>query len=75
MTFLNIFSRADAASVPARTDNSVAAIVFMLALVFVPVLGMHIAVAAYGSEAASVAQAPVADSVATLLRLGHGSPG
>ncbi|AWN40702.1 hypothetical protein [Methylobacterium durans] len=72
MTLPHNISRAAA---PARRDHSAAAIVIMMLLVFAPVLGMHIAAVAFGSDAASVTTSWAADGIATLLRLGHGSPG
>ncbi|WP_162560515.1 hypothetical protein [Methylobacterium durans] len=72
MTLRNKFSRAAA---PARRDHSAAAIVIMMLLVFAPVLGMHIAAVAFDSDSAPVTKSWAADGIATLLRLGHGSPG
>ncbi|AWN42634.1 hypothetical protein [Methylobacterium durans] len=72
MTLPNTFSRAAA---PVRRDRSAAAILIMMVLVFAPVLGMHVVAVAFSSDAASVTKSWAADGVATLLRLGHGSPG
>ncbi|GJE42281.1 hypothetical protein [Methylobacterium soli] len=58
-----------------RSDHSIAVIVFMMALVFVPVLGMHVAVATFGSENPGTAVTALADRVALLLNLGQGAPG
>jgi len=47
----------------------------MMALVFVPVLGMHVAVATFGSENPGIAVTALADRVALLLNLGQRAPG
>ena len=67
--------RSAAGATPHRSDHSIAVIVFMMALVFVPVLGMHVAVATFGSDNPGVAVTALADTVATLLSLGQRSPG
>ncbi|GEP07859.1 hypothetical protein [Methylobacterium oxalidis] len=72
MTIPNMFSRT---ATPARRDHSAAAIVIMMVLVFAPVIGMHVAAVAFDSDAASATNSWAADGLATLLRLGHGSPG
>ncbi|KAB1072452.1 hypothetical protein [Methylobacterium planeticum] len=75
-------SRAGASARPAaagavrpRRDRSIAVIVFMMALVFVPVLGMHVAAAAFGAENPGIAVTALADRVATLLSFNLRSPG
>ena len=70
------FARSAAAGVARpRRDRSIAVIAFMMALVFVPVLGMHVAVATFGAENPGTAVTALADRVATLLSFNLRSPG
>ena len=55
MTLLNLFRPAKVGVSSPRRDHSVAVVVvLMMALVFAPVVGMHVAVSMFGSDAAPV---------------------
>ena len=70
MTVLNGASRRTVRGAR-RGDHSVIVILFMMALVFVPVLGMHAAVSANGDAALSA----VAEGVALVAKRFEREPG
>jgi hypothetical protein len=66
MTLLNLFSRGPRARADTRGDGSVALIVFLLfGLVFAPVIGLHVALAAVEPGAAHAAPGIAAHDAAT----------
>ena len=68
----NVPSRRAARRAGARTDHNVVVIAFMMALVFVPVLGMHVAMLDLGGD---MSLSAMADSVVQIARRFERQPG
>jgi len=63
------------AKADAAPDRSIAVIAFMMALVFIPVLGMHVAVSALHPETASAAGSALQEGISALASMVLRSPG
>ncbi|WP_336488423.1 hypothetical protein [Methylobacterium nigriterrae] len=63
------------AKAAAAPDRSIAVIVFMMALVFIPVLGMHVAVSALHPESAAATGAALQEGISALASMVPRSPG